>query len=486
MVGSRRHLPISLRLTLWYALLLAVTVVAFGGFLYAETLNRAIAEGAALLQAEATQIAAQVDVRNGRLFPPQDLGDLPPDAYFALYGPGGRRLALHGPAWAVPVAAEEVARRPVRYSVQGQDWMAIRLPLEEDGRPIGSLVVFRSLESAEESAQRLLWLMALALPVLLVFSGAGGYWLSRRALAPIDRVIRTARAIREGDLSQRIGLSHASDELGRLVATLDEMLDRLEESFTRQRQFTSNASHELRTPVAVVRAQAEAALAEREPQAWRSALQVIRRESERMSVMLAQMLELVRGDARHREGAQEPIDLNALVEGTAASFQPLADEAGVRLSAETPPEPVILHGDQSALTQALVNLVQNALDFTPRGGQVRISTRVDRERGVAELSVADTGVGIPEEDRPHIFERFYRGHNRRQADVEASPTRPAGGAGLGLSIVQQAVEILGGSVEVETAVGRGTTFTLRLPLQEPPREASPRLPRGGRRATRPS
>ncbi|MDI3298300.1 MAG: HAMP domain-containing sensor histidine kinase [Bacillota bacterium] len=345
-------------------------------------------------------------------------------------------------------------------------------------------MVFRSLEGAEQAAQGLLWLMALALPVLLLLSGAGGYWLSRRALAPIDRVIRTARAIRDGNLSQRIGLPHTSDELGRLVATLDEMLDRLEEAFARQRQFTSNASHELRTPVAVVRAQAEAALAEREPEAWLSALRVIRRESERMSAMLAQMLEVVLGDARGREGAREPIDLNALVEGTVASFQPLAEEAGVRLSAEAEPQPVVLHGDQSALTQALVNLVQNALAFTPAGGRVRITTRVDREGGVAVLSVSDTGVGIPEKDRPHIFERFYRGRLPRRDDVGAGRMRPAGGAGLGLSIVQQAVERFGGSIEVESAVGRGTTFTLRLPLEEARGGAGAPLPRGGSQSAR--
>ncbi|MDI3317538.1 MAG: ATP-binding protein, partial [Bacillota bacterium] len=157
------------------------------------------------------------------------------------------------------------------------------------------------------------------------------------------------------------------------------------------------------------------------------------------------------------------------------------------LGAELQPEPVVLRGDQSALTHALVNLVQNALDFTPRGGEVRVAVRVDRAAGVAELSVTDTGTGIPPEDLPHIFERFYRGHNRRAAEQARGRARGAGGAGLGLSIVQQAVEGLGGRVTVASTPGQGSRFTLHLPLPPAPPKAAAGAPTGSpsRRPARP-
>lgn len=472
-MAPRRVLPLRLRLALGYTGLLVATLLALGGFLYEETYRQGLTAEEALLRAAATDLASQADVRNGILVPPDDLTGLPAGTYFAFYGLGGRRLLLHGPSSALPPAnLRRTVGVPVVYRHDHEQWLSLSLPLKEGGEPAARLVVFRSLHITQAAARRLLLWILVALPGLVCLSAFLGYWWSRRALEPIDRVIRTARAIREQNLSERIAGPSSGDEVGLLIATLNDMLSRLENAFRRERRFTSDASHELRTPLAVVRAQAEAALADDDPETWRTALSVIRRESERMTAMLAHMLALARADA-DRPTAVEPVDLNALVEGTASSFQLLAEEAGVTLIVEAEPRPIVVAGDQELLTKALVNLVQNALDFTPRGGTVIVRTKLDERRAVALLSVTDTGVGILPEDAPHIFERFYRGRLPRPGALEGRP-HAAPGAGLGLALVRTAVERSGGSVDLVTAPNGGSTFTLILPLGRAPQSGEHR------------
>jgi heavy metal sensor kinase len=243
------------------------------------------------------------------------------------------------------------------------------------------------------------------------------------------------------------------DEVGRLAATFNRMLDRLERSFARQRQFTADASHELRTPLAMLTSEAELALSrERTADEYRQALSSVRSDADRMTRLVNELLLLARAEAGQEQLELEPLALDELAADVVEAMQPLAETRGVRLERGCL-EAVRVRGDQSRLTQLLVNLVDNGLKYTPAGGRVTVS--VGPEDGQAVLRVADNGPGIAAEHLPHLFERFYR--------VDKARSRAAGGTGLGLAISRWIVEAHGGQVSVASQTGAGTTFTVQLP-----------------------
>jgi heavy metal sensor kinase len=302
--------------------------------------------------------------------------------------------------------------------------------------------------------QRLQLLLALAIPLTLVVAVAGGLFLAGRALGPIDRIRKTAERIGAEDLSGRLNLPLRPDEVGRLAATFDRMLERLDRAFRQQRQFMADASHELRTPLTLLMTQAELALERRRPPAeYRDALESIRQEARRMAQLVDELLLLGRADAGQDILVREFLDFRDVVTEVGAAVEPLAAARRVRVD-WTRTDSVVIQGDQTRLTQLLLNLVDNGIKFTPAGGSVTISAT--REGQSAVLRVADTGIGIPSEHLPRVFERFYR--------VDPARTRDRGGTGLGLAIARWIVEAHGGGIQVTSTVGRGTTFTVRLPL----------------------
>ncbi|HEY8742776.1 MAG TPA: ATP-binding protein, partial [Chloroflexota bacterium] len=225
-------------------------------------------------------------------------------------------------------------------------------------------------------------------------------------------------------------------------------------AFSRQRQFTADASHELRTPLAVLAAQADLALDQaRRPEDYRSALREIHQQAQQMAQLLAELLMLARADSGPVDIDHEMLDLTALVADTIATLTPLAETSGVTLSASAHLS-VLITGDQARLTQLIVNLVDNALKYTPIGGCVEVSVRA--MDGRARLRVSDSGVGIAPEHLPHLFERFYR--------ADAARSRDEGGAGLGLAICQWIASAHQGTIAVQSTPGEGTTFTVSLPL----------------------
>lgn len=295
----------------------------------------------------------------------------------------------------------------------------------------------------------------LVIPLVVVLGVAGGLFLASRALDPIDRIIRTANSIGAGrDLGRRLNLPHTSDELGRLTRTLDGMLERLEEAFQRERQLTTDVAHEIRTPLAAVIIQAEVALSQyREAQDYRHALQAIQSDATRLAVLVDQMLQLARAEAGLEPLTREPVELCELAGEVLNSVRPLSASRGVELELVAS-QRVWVIGDQVRLTQVLLNLVTNAMQHVEPGGCISVGLSLNG--GIAELQVVDTGAGISPEHLPRIFDRFYRADPARQRDQ--------GGAGLGLAIGRWIVEAHGGSIQVQSEVGRGTTFTVRLPL----------------------
>jgi heavy metal sensor kinase len=319
---------------------------------------------------------------------------------------------------------------------------------------VGTVEMAAPLDEYYEMLDDLQWGAAIASPFLLLAACAGGYWMSGRALRPVREITRAAERIEARNLSDRLPLSGTGDELDRLSATLNGMFGRLEESFRRVTQFTADASHELRTPVAVIRATAEVARGKpRSEPEYAQALDRILAESERITRLIEDLMLLARADAGADGISLAPMDLARVVEEACREARVLAEAAGLRLTLAGTAAAAV-RGDEHALHRLTAILLDNAVKYTPRGGEVTVRLRA--EAGMAVVEVRDTGIGIAGEDLPHIFERFYRASKDR--------SRATGGTGLGLAIARWIAERHAGEIAVESRPGAGSVFALRIPL----------------------
>jgi two-component system, OmpR family, sensor kinase len=302
--------------------------------------------------------------------------------------------------------------------------------------------------------RRMLWQVALTGAGVFAAGLFGGWWLSARAVQPIAAMSATVAGITAERLSDRIDLRGVDAELASLGSLINTMLGRLETSFDQQARFTADASHELRTPLSVVLANLELALARpRTAESYRETLQTCRRAAQRMAALVDDLLTLARADAGELELRREPFDLGAAAASCVGLLGALADRKGVQLSVAAPESGAPVFGDPERLGRVVTNLVANAVVYNHPGGRVLVTVGVEEDEAV--LAVSDTGVGIADEHLPHVFERFYR--------VDPARSREPGGSGLGLAICKGVVDAHGGTIAVTSAVGRGTTFTVRLP-----------------------
>jgi len=280
--------------------------------------------------------------------------------------------------------------------------------------------------------------------------------MSRRALRPVGLITESARSIGASNLSKRVEAPGTGDELQRLSETLNEMIGRLEASFKGMTQFTADASHELRTPVTLIRTAAELSL--RQPQTecgYREALQLILEESERTTSLIERLMILARNDSGSEVFLCDPVDLSSVVGAVVRQGKTLAQAKALTMSSDLPESPVEVMGDAAKLHQLFLTFVDNAVKYTPAGGTVKVRLGV-HERW-ARVMVQDSGIGIPREDLPNIFDRFYRADKAR--------TREQGGTGLGLAIAKTLVEAHNGQLVISSTPGNGTQVTLNLPLE---------------------
>ena len=295
-----------------------------------------------------------------------------------------------------------------------------------------------------------LGLIAIGAAVLAI-GLVGGWRLVNRALRPVEDISTAASRISAGNLSERINVADTDGELGRLAHVLNSTFARLEAAFARQKQFTADASHELRTPIAVLVSEAQTALARlRNAGEYRETIEACLDTAQQMRRLTESLLDLARFDAGHEPIRQHPINVVEIVRNCVGLLQPLAAERGLQIhcnlvSAET-------YGNADHLGRVMTNLLINAIHHTKPGGEIRITTRTENRTVIA--TVADTGEGIAPEDLPHIFERFYR--------ADRSRSQASGRTGLGLAICKAIVEAHGGSIHVASQPGTGTTFTVRL------------------------
>ena len=454
---------IRLRLTLWYVFLLALILAAFSAGIYLtlrhnlyDNLDDSIQNRANVLldivryegnQPTLAGVVSSNDPNQG-------------ESFVRVFDLSGRLIFDNSAAAGVvpidPRAVESalVGKTVTRSANAGETFRVRTLPIERDGRISGVLEVGQSQDDVADMLRTFLFIVGIAYPLTLVVASFGGVFLAGRALSPIDNLTRLARHISAEDLDQRLNLQLPDDEVGRLARTFDEMIAGLDDAFRRQRQFTADASHELRTPLTAIKGQIDVALQrQRDPAAYRQVIQIVNEEVDRMIRLVSSLLTLTRADAGQVPLAFEAVSLPDVVGAAVEQVRPVASERGIELQLVSSPA-VTLWADEDLLLQLLLNLLDNAIKYTPAGGQVTVGWNVGAVQ--VELWVRDAGIGIASEHLPHLFDRFYR--------VDKARSRAEGGAGLGLAISRWIAEAHGGSISVESALGKGSTFTVTLSI----------------------
>ena len=326
------------------------------------------------------------------------------------------------------------------------------------GRKLGyagrnfTVVALEPMDSVASDLQLLRRALAIAFPVLLIIAGAGGYLLTCRGLAPLGWMAEQTHKITSENLGDRLEIGHAAQELTALAGSFNELLGRLDQSFETMRRFVQDASHELRTPIAVIRGEADVSLSrDRSGAEYRDSLAIIQEESRRLSRLVDDLLNLARADAGHVQLRVEELYLNDLLSECCRSVQPLAAAHHIQVQCRCAQD-VPFRGDEELLRRMVVNLLDNAIRYTPPGGKV--SAILETQGSDVRIRIADNGIGIDAKESQHVFERFYR--------ADQSRSRKQDGFGLGLSIVKWIAESHHGAVEVASQPGHGSTFTVHL------------------------
>ena len=443
-----------LRLVLWYALVLTLVVVSYGAAVVYQSWRSTTAGVDAELEAYAREVSKALrPVEGGRfdleLSPEaaasffQREGDRP---YYVIWGPGGELVDQSDPnLHVVPPGNTAAGRRET--TVQAASGATV--------------LVGRDIADLRRAEWGLFLNVALAGLATLAVAIVGGWFVAGRALAPIKRISETARAMSGGDLNARIAVERTESELEQVASTLNDAFDRLRLAVEQERQFIADASHELRTPISVMRAETEWALdRDRTGQEYKNALNVGRRATLRMQDIVERLLALVRADASSDARQRIPVAVGTLMEDVVTWLAPVAQERGVQLSITG--DRFTVEGDPEQLREAFNNVIGNAILYNKPGGAVTIGMRL--AGGTGRVEVADTGIGIPADAVPRVFDRFFR--------VDTARSREMGGSGLGLSIARSVFSAHGGDINCTSEPGVGSMFVIVLPTLADPRHPS--------------
>ncbi len=466
---------VRMRLTLWYVGVLSLILVAFSVAVYVfverSLYDRMDAGLGSTLETVSAALERQVAAgETSREALESGLQQLRfPSQAIAILDAEGRLLAQKPVAGNAPVRMPPFGAGPVGsprfYSLEE------RIPDTDDScrgviqrvqipsQNVSYLVVVnQSVELLTDELELLQDILYVAVPLSLVLTGFGGWFLARRSLSPVVAMSEQAQRISAQNLDQRLPIANPRDELGRLAATFNELLARLSDSFAQQRQFMADASHELRTPLSAIRTASAVTLqqVDREKSEYREALTIVEQQARRLSRIVEDMFVLARADAGRPALQNTEFYLDELVAETVRAAAMLAGQKNVQIQAAPLPE-TLFRGDEGLLRQMLWNLLDNAIKHTPEGGRVGIA--LESRDAECVITVTDTGIGIPPEAQPHIFERFYR------ADPARSRTESVneGGAGLGLPIARWIAEAHHGRLELQCSAETGSTFVVFLP-----------------------
>ena len=459
---------VRIRLTLWYAGVLALSLIAFALVIYYAAGNSFHERQDESLRSTAQTVASAYLEELGETHSQYTAGKVVlaeitfPNRYVQLTDSAGNPIAasanLAGSTIFIPTAVFAAARLQ-GFSHASVDGLRVTVvPLSSD-QTLGFAAVAEPLSVIEDGLSELRRDLFAGVLLVLLLASAGGYFLARKSLAPVASMNSQTQRISAENLSARLDVTNPRDELGHLATTINDLLTRLENAFKEQQRFIADASHELRTPLAVLRGETEVALSKtRTVEEYQQSLSLIQDEAERLSRIVEDLFILARQPINTRAALnKERVSLNDAVRECARAAQVLAFRKGVRLKLENDSPSIALNGDEDLIKRMLLNLLDNAVKYTPAGGE--ISLALVRQNGNAEIVVRDTGIGIPAEAQPRVFDRFYR--------VDKARARTMGGAGLGLSIAQWIVEVHGGSINLSSTPGHGSTFTIVLPTQLP-------------------
>jgi heavy metal sensor kinase len=457
----QNRVPIKLRLTLWYVLLMAVTFTAFAVYLVLRFQNNLKSAIDASLQINVSQTIAGLDEEDYRetgVLTFDHTGQIPVDVTdFAM-----RIISLEGVVWdtygvvqSIPVWGLVEAGFSTQRGVGGEEeWRVYsQAILDSKGQIIGWVQASQSLLPVTDSVQDLQDQLLLGIPLILLLAGFGGFFLANRALLPIERITDTAQEITAQDLSLRLNYEGVDDEVGRLAQTFDQMLARLQSSFERERRFTSDTAHELRTPLTVLKGQIDVTLSRaRNTSEYENKLRDLSTHVDRLIRLSNALLFLSRSDQNQLVFESVSVNLCDLLEVLVEQFRLLAQEKRLKLTAMIPAS-LTVYGDGDHLIRLFINILENALKYTPPDGQITITTLEGPAHTV--VTIHNTGPGISREHLPHLFERFYR--------VDADRSSQTGGSGLGLSIAHEIAHLHGGRIDVRSEAGQGVTVSVHLP-----------------------
>ena len=448
-------------LTLWYTAILALVLIIFSAVSYVLLARAIRAENDASLADTAHEFAAAFDPGGGSRGRDELLDLRYSDREIMVLSPSGALVE----ASKSRIGPEEKKRIEAFVRAGGKGFSTIPGGEEGDGvriiaTPINvvgtryTVVVASSLSEQSDRLESAAHAVFLGIPVALLVAAAGGYLLARKSLAPVTMMSLKARQIGAETLDERIEIGNERDELGFLAATLNGLLERLQLAFESQRRFMADASHELRTPIAIIQGEADVALArDRSAGDYRESIEVTQRAARKLTRIVQNLFLLARGDAGRYPTSMTRFYVGDVVSDCVRGMQSVAQARGVALTSSAP-EDLVIVADEELINRLVLNLVENAVKFTPDGGRVHVD--VQAEHGACAIRVTDTGIGIPPADQERIFERFFRGDRARPQN--------AGGAGLGLPIARWIAEVHGGELQLERSDAGGSVFVARLPL----------------------
>ncbi len=464
------------KLTLWYVLILGILLIAFSTFLYL-TLSKSLYQDvdhklrslAELIASESVSPMSKFSFGNIDQTLESSLNLKPIGKFIQVLDESGRigRKSENLRNVQLPIslnALKNASKGLLTYEtnrVFGNIPLRIlTFPVMEHNQISKIIQVASSLEDVEEALNTLFIILIIAVPSALMIASLGGQFLASKALKPVDRITQTAREITSQNLNKRIDPPKVKDEISRLIETFNEMISRLDQSFRQVKQFTADASHELKTPLTILKGEVEVALRkERSLEDYEQVLKSNLEEINRMSQIVEDLLLLSKAEMGEIKLNQEQINLTEILNGVVSQMSILAQSKKIKIETSNHSKDIHMIGDGLRIRELFLNLIENGIKYTELGGAIHITLEKDGEAN-AKIIFSDTGIGISKEDQAKIFDRFFR--------VDKARSREAGGSGLGLSICKWIVEAHKGEISVESELGKGSTFIVKLPLQPTP------------------
>ncbi len=465
------------KLTLWYVLILAIILIAFSSFLYFtlskslyRDVDRKLRSLAELIASESVMPLSKFGLNNVDQALEGLMNLKPIGKFIQVLDESGKignksenlkHIELPITLTALKNASRGIITFETNRSIGNIPLRIITYPIIEQGHPVKIIQVASSLEEVEDALNTLFIILIITVPSALLVAVLGGQFLAHKALKPVDYITQTARLITSKNLNQRIPPTKVKDEIGRLIETFNDMISRLDQSFRQIKQFTQDASHELKTPLTILKGEVEVTLRkERTPHEYQQTLKSNLEEINRMSQIVEDLLVLSKADSGELKIKKELVDLNQIIDEVISHMEVLAYDKGIRIERLNHNEDIQIIGDPLRLRELFLNLISNGIKYTEKGGLIRITIEKNEENGLKnpfiKVIVSDTGIGISKEDQIKIFDRFYR--------VDKARSRDQGGSGLGLSICKWIVESHKGEISVESELGKGSSFIVKLPV----------------------